>query len=129
LKVKGEPLADHGVSDLWRLSRLRWLNSRIGLEDTIVPPMKPMKRTGNQVELTCTGVEFGPDGLPAQITAGGRKSLTAPVALKFLTAEGNELKFKQETSLTRDSEALQERRTSATGEALSYTLASQLDYT
>jgi hypothetical protein len=129
LKVKGEPLADHGVADLWRLSRLRWLNSRIGLEDTIVPPMKPMKRTGNQVELTCTGVEFGPDGLPAQITAGGRKSLTAPVALKFLTAEGNELKFKQETSLTRDSEALQERRTSATGEALSYTLASQLDYT
>jgi len=128
LKVKGEPLADHGVSDLWRLSRLRWLNSRIGLEEKVVPPMKPLKRTGNQVELTCTGVEFGPDGLPLQITAGGRKSLTAPVALKFLTAEGNELKFKQETSLTHESEALQERRTTATGEALSYTLASQLNY-
>jgi hypothetical protein len=128
LQVKGEPLPDHGVSDLWRLSRLHWLNSRIGLEETIVPPMRPMKRNGNQVELTCTGITFGADGLPTQVTAGGRKGLAAPVALKFLTADGNELKFKPETSLTRESDALQERRTAATGKDLSYTLSSRLDY-
>lgn len=128
LQVKGEPLADHGVADLWRLSRLHWLNSRIGLEERVVPPLQPLKRNGNRVELTCTGIEFGPDGLPSQITAGGRKGLAAPVALRFLTTDGSELTFKQETSLTHESETLQERRTVATGAALSYTLSGRLDY-
>jgi hypothetical protein len=128
LQVKGEALADHGVSDLWRLSRLRWLNSRIGLEDVIVPPMKAMKRDGNRVELTCTAVEFGENGFLKQFTAGDRKSLAAPVSLRFLSAKGDELKFDKKTSLTRDKDDVQERRTIATGDGLSYTLSSQLDY-
>lgn len=128
LKVKGEPLADHGVSDLWRLSRLHWLNSRIGLEDTIVPPMKAMKRDGNRVELTCTALEFGENGFPAQFSAGGRQSLAAPVSLRFFSAKGDELAFDKKTSLTVDKDAEQERRTIATADGLSYTLSSHLDY-
>ena len=128
LQVKGEPLTDHGVSDLWRLSRLRWLNSRIGLEDVIVPPMKAMKRDGNRVKLTCTSLEFGENGFPTQFAAGGRKSLAAPVALRFFSAGGDELKFDKKTSLTLDRDAVQERKTEAAGDGLSYTLSSHLDY-
>jgi hypothetical protein len=32
------PLYDHGDADVWRLSRLRWLNSAIGSDNSQVPP-------------------------------------------------------------------------------------------
>jgi hypothetical protein len=38
LDVDATVLADHGDGDLWRMARLRWLDSTLGLDDEVVAP-------------------------------------------------------------------------------------------
>ena len=38
LSIKPEVLEDHGDGELWRLSRLRRLDSTLGMDDTVVAP-------------------------------------------------------------------------------------------
>lgn len=65
------------TSDLDRLERLSWLNSRTGLAATVTRPYHPLEVTSRSV--TCLGrtVQFGPTGLPSQITANGINLLSA----------------------------------------------------
>ena len=76
LRVRDEVLADAGDADPFRLTRLRWLNSRIAFDDDIVPPYTPLKVEGTTV--TCLGrsLEVGPDGLPARIRSSFAPEMT-----------------------------------------------------
>ena len=47
LTVRDKLLADAGDSDLWRQSRLRWLDSTIGLDDEVFPPYTPVTVEGH----------------------------------------------------------------------------------
>ena len=42
IRIEGEPLADRGDSELWRHSRLRWLNSTLGISDMPTQPYASM---------------------------------------------------------------------------------------
>jgi len=79
LTVEGEPIEDFGDGDNWRLSRLRWLDSTLGLEDEVVPPFTPLKVKGETVECLGRKVRFGKFGLPESIISNGREILAAPV--------------------------------------------------
>lgn len=68
LTVAGAVLDDHGDADSWRLSRLRWLDSTIGLDDNVVTqPFVPIVRKENRLELLGRELVLGNDGLPGQI--------------------------------------------------------------
>lgn len=69
LDVAGEPIADHGDGELWRLSRLRWLNSRIGLSDQPAKPYTPVRCEGDTLSCLGRSVTFGDNGFPAAITS------------------------------------------------------------
>ncbi len=43
LTVTDKTLTDAGDSDLWRLSRLWWLDSRIAVDDETVAPYTPIR--------------------------------------------------------------------------------------
>lgn len=88
LNVSGSPLEDHGVGDLWRMSRLMWLNSKLGLDDHPVPPFTPLKVKGNVIGCLGRSVRFGATGLPAQVTVGKRGILARPTEVTVHTAEG-----------------------------------------
>ncbi|MFA5056931.1 MAG: glycoside hydrolase domain-containing protein [Opitutaceae bacterium] len=62
LDVSGKTLADAGDSELWRHSRLRWLDSKIGLDDEVVAPFTP---------IAVTGRTLGVLGRRARIADGG----------------------------------------------------------
>jgi len=34
-------LENGGIDDLWRMSRLKWLNSTLGVDDEVVPSFTP----------------------------------------------------------------------------------------
>lgn len=87
LKVKGKPLVARGDDEPWRHSRLRWLNSRLGLGDKPTAPYVPMSYSGDTVR--CLGREVAFDrasGAPRQIRAWGRDILSAP--LRFSVVAG-----------------------------------------
>ena len=99
LTVTGQTIADHGDNDPYRLSRLRWLNSRLGEDDSLVPPFTPVSLSGNTVNILGRSVTIGHNGLPERIrsyyapgnthiTEVGRDILAGPFSLVIETAEG-----------------------------------------
>jgi hypothetical protein len=88
IQVAGQPLADGGAGDLWRLARLKWLDSTIGLDDEVVAPYTPLVVEGTTVKCLGRAVTFGPTGLPQGIQSTQREILAAPMAMIAQTAEG-----------------------------------------
>lgn len=89
IHVTGTPLPDRGDNELWRHSRLRWLNSTLGIDDTPTQPYTAM--TMNENSISCLGRTVTVDkvtGLPAQIDAWGTDILGAPIRFIIETQEG-----------------------------------------
>jgi hypothetical protein len=85
LTVQPEVIADHGDGDLWRMSRLRWLDSTIGLDDEVVAPYTPLKVDGKRISCLGRSVVLNYEALPDQITSSGRQVLAGPISLNIST--------------------------------------------
>ncbi len=95
LEIKRDFIRAGGVDQGWRLARIGWLNSKIGLDDSITSPYSPLQSQGDTV--TCLGKEIrlGEDGFPKSIRSNGCELLAAPVAF---TLDGSRLRW-QSTSI------------------------------
>ncbi|MCS6859162.1 MAG: DUF6067 family protein [Abditibacteriales bacterium] len=93
IKVTGAVLEDCGDSESWRLSRLRWLDAKRGLEETVIPPFTPVKVVGNVTECLNRQVTFGNGGLPTSIRSNGKEILAKPMRFVVETAEGKPLRL------------------------------------
>ncbi len=83
LNVGKNVLEDKGDGDLWRHSRLRWLNSQIGVDEKPVAPYAEMRVNGNQIQLADKTLTLQDNGLIAQVAAGDKKLLASPIAFKI----------------------------------------------
>jgi hypothetical protein len=81
LSVAGKTLTDHGDSDAWRLSRLRWLNSKVGQGHTITKGYIPLQYKGTTVRNLTHEIQLEPNGWVKQANSfldeGGRTAQTA----------------------------------------------------
>ncbi|WP_214324275.1 glycoside hydrolase domain-containing protein [Nonomuraea sediminis] len=68
---------DAGDDDPARLSRLRWLNSRLADDDTVPRPFTPITVEGPVLGVLGRTVTLGPDGLPAALTSYFTPEVTA----------------------------------------------------
>ncbi len=92
LRVSETSIAAHGDDEPARLSRLRWLDSRLAHDEGIVPPYTAVTRRANTIRILGRSVTLGGDGMPVRIrsrfTDGNtrvgtvdREILSAPIAL------------------------------------------------
>ena len=88
LTVEEDFLADRGDSEPWRHSRLRWLNSTLGIDENPVDPYLPIELSDNKLILTDKEVTLIKDGLPGSIRVHGEELLAAPVQFTVETAGG-----------------------------------------
>ncbi|MBQ7182093.1 MAG: hypothetical protein IJR87_12500 [Bacteroidaceae bacterium] len=88
LHVEDKVLADKGDGDLWRLARLRWLNSTIGSEKKLIPPFKAMKLKGRSITATGRTIQVGRNGLPRSVSVNGRQVLSEPISIEVETGQG-----------------------------------------
>ena len=90
LKVGKDMLADRGDGEGWRLARLRWINSTLGINEEPTPPYTPL-RLENQT-IACLGrqVSLAESGLPAAIgtTLAPEGILTGPIRWVVETPAG-----------------------------------------
>jgi hypothetical protein len=104
LDVQSGVLDDAGDSELWRMSRLRWLDSRIAFDDEVLPAYTPLTVKGKTVSCLGRSVDIGQDGLIARITSffspdvtgfrkDGRELLASPIALVVIEKGGAALKW------------------------------------
>lgn len=128
LKVSGKVLPDHGVGELWRLSRLKWLNSTIGDDNEVISPFKPVVIDGNTFNLTTSQVTFGKTGLPEKIMVGGRDILAQPVSFNIYDTAGKQVAFSTDKSQnTMTSPEAVGRVTTAQNSDLAYRLENRID--
>ena len=100
--VEGDFLSDRGESCDEKMARLRWLNSDIGMEDTVFPPYIPLQRNGNTLLWLGHTMTLGKNGLPAKITSdlGSKSSQLLNTPIKIESDKGEfqgEIEFVRET--------------------------------
>ena len=105
LQVSDQVLEDAGDSEAWRHSRLRWLDSTLGLDDELVEPFKPVSLNDRTVSILGRSARIGDTGLLAGITstfgrnvdrvdAPPRELLAAPMQFVVQPAAGSSLAWK-----------------------------------
>ncbi len=79
LVVSDQYLADRGDGEPWRHSRLRWLNSTLGLDDIPVHPYTPLEVAGRKISCLGRSIQLNDLGVPEQINSQGNALLSTPV--------------------------------------------------
>ena len=88
IRVNDKFLADKGDGETWRHSRLRWLNSIIGIDDSPVKPYTEMKMSGNRIVASGKTLVIDQNGLPEAININNREVLAKPVSFEVITTFG-----------------------------------------
>jgi hypothetical protein len=90
ITVADQTIQDHGDGELWRHSRLRWLNSRIGDVDAPTSLYEKMVSSAatRTIRASDKTVTLGSNGLPSAIAVGGRGVLKAPMTFAVETDRG-----------------------------------------
>lgn len=85
LHVSNTIVDEHGDHDLWRLSRLRWLESDLGVRDEVFPPFTPLVTSRNTRSISTWGhtLVLNEYGLPENICFKNEKILAAPISLTY----------------------------------------------
>ncbi len=86
--VEQRDLAEAGDNDLWRYSRLRWLDSKIGLDDKITTPYTPLQVNQDRVGCLLRNVSFAESGLPRSVIASNYEVLSGAVTLIVESEQG-----------------------------------------
>jgi hypothetical protein len=99
LDVSDMVLADGGDGEPYRLTRLRWLNSQLAADDSIVRPFIPMTVQDNVVACLGRSLAIDPSGFPQSIvsnfsqdntslSSAGRQLLAAPIRMILENSKG-----------------------------------------
>ena len=88
VQVDENYLADRGDGEEWRHSRMRWLNSDIGVDDLPVTPYGKMELSGNSIAATGKILKIDKNGLPESIGINNRQVLGKPVSFEVVTNNG-----------------------------------------
>ncbi|MGM9804308.1 MAG: glycoside hydrolase domain-containing protein, partial [Muribaculaceae bacterium] len=89
ITISGQPIADRGDSEPWRHSRLRWLNSTLGLEDTPTSAYPDIELKGNKISCLGRMITLSKStSLPEKIDSWNNKMLAAPIQFIIETDSG-----------------------------------------
>jgi hypothetical protein len=109
IQVSGSSIAWGGDDEPQRLSRLRWLNSKLAIDDSIVAPYTPVQTRGNAISLLGRRITLEQSGLPESIESyfteemtsigtGPKELLAGPVEILVEDSTGSVYQF-QRTNL------------------------------
>jgi hypothetical protein len=101
IKVTNEVTKNGGIDSPEKMTRLKWLNSTLAQENTVIAPYTPLEIKGSEISLLGRKLILGADGFPAQIqtfftpemTVIGTKAndiLSGPIAFHFVDGAGKE---------------------------------------
>ena len=107
LTVTNAIRSDGGDGEPERMSRLRWLDSTLAMDDEVVKPFTPLTVHGRTIECLGRMVTLGGDGFPnairsffasdvTRITGTGKDILAGPMAMVVEDAAGKPLAWKAE---------------------------------
>jgi hypothetical protein len=91
INILDKVVDDRGDTEPWRHSRLRWLNSTLGIDDKPVTPYDAIELLGSGAyRLTDKILTMAGDGMPGSINVAGNELLNNPVVFIVETGNGPE---------------------------------------
>ncbi|SDD20441.1 hypothetical protein SAMN05216464_10154 [Mucilaginibacter pineti] len=107
IKVSSKILKDGGVDEPWKMTRLKWLNSTMAQQNTVIAPYTPLEVNNNTISLLGRKVEVNKDGFPKQIqthftpemtgyTTTPNNLLTEAIHFHFINAGGSKMNLKSQ---------------------------------
>lgn len=90
LNVSDKILTDRGDSELWRHSRLRWLNSTLGIDDEPVAPYTALKLNGKTIQYKMGEIKLNDEGMIESAIIKNNQLLQSPVSFVVETNNGME---------------------------------------
>lgn len=119
--VEDDTLARRGDDEPQRLTRLRWLNSQMGVDDALVAPYTPMRVEASVVHVLGRTLTLGRLGLPSRITSTFSPSVTTTAGpLREVLAAPIVLRVQDEAGRDRDWTASAPRFTKQTEGAVEW---------
>jgi hypothetical protein len=89
MRINDEVLIDRGDSEPWRHSRIRWLNSTLGLDPEPVTPYTPIRcGAQNDFHLLEKDIVLSDQGFPTSIKVRGTEILKRPISCIPRTSSG-----------------------------------------
>ena len=77
LTVTGKTATDGGISEPWKQTRLKWLNSTLAQENTVIAPYTPLEVSGDSaISLLGRRITVSKDGFPKQVQTFFTKEMT-----------------------------------------------------
>jgi hypothetical protein len=140
LRVTPERLPAAGDDDPGRLARLRWLDSRLAFDDSIVAPYSPVRISGLSMRILGRTVTLGETGLPRSIrtfftdemTGTGevpREILRSPIALLLSRPDGSPVRLRHRgVRFTRRAEGVAEWEARAESDPFLVLLRGSLEF-
>lgn len=104
LRVANQAAINHGDDEPWRLSRLRWLDSRLAATGAPFAPYTPVVRRRDTLSILGRKLVLGSNGLPRQVSTSfepgmmalsprSRNILARPVSFEVLDSAGHPLRM------------------------------------
>lgn len=128
IHVSGEPLADKGDGELWRHSRLRWLNSQIGVDSLPVTPYTAITTKGNEITVADKSVSLQPNGLISNVKTNNRALYAAPLRIVVQTGRGDVVFSAEDLEIKQPAPGLVEWKASSIQDGLLFTCKAYMEY-
>lgn len=123
-----ELLVDKGDGDLWRHSRLRWLNSTIGIDNLPVTPYSNMQLAGTMITATSKTLDIDKNGLPKSIKINGREILNRSMSFVVETDRGNVFFSAENLRIEKKSDGLVQWNASSEQDGLNFRCIAYMEF-
>ncbi|WP_345157797.1 glycoside hydrolase domain-containing protein [Flavobacterium ginsengisoli] len=105
ITVSNQVTKNGGIDSPEKMTRLKWLNSTLAQENTVIAPYTPLTVNNSEIALLGRKLILAPNGFPAQIqtfftpemtsvTAKANDVLSSPIDFHFIDASGKEVQWK-----------------------------------
>ena len=128
IRLGKDALADRGDGDLWRHSRLRWLNSTIGTDNLPVAPYEKMQLDGNRITATGKTAVIGGNGLPQSLEVNRVRILEQSPELLVETADGTFSFRSDNVKIKQTADGLAEWNASSVQQGLQFDCKASMEY-
>lgn len=129
ITVEGQNLEDRGDSNPLLMTRLRWLNSTLGIADTPIAPYGPVKISGDTLSCSYRSVVIDDNsGMPQQIISFGHEILASPMRFVITLKDGSIVKLNGLTDLKEQTQGHLTISNNASNELLDLELTATLDF-
>ena len=129
IKVARDVLADKGDSEVWRHSRLRWLNSTLFLDDNNpVGPYDEMEVEGRTVKATGRDVRIGGNGMVQGISFHGKEILDAPQEIVISKGSKDVVFTSDNVTVTKEAAGLVKWTATSEQDGISFKLDGNMEF-